>query len=325
MGGAVKDESKKRVLVLGATGTAGQGTARALVAAGHHVVALVRSASKPALPEGVTPFVGDVTREADLRAALAAHRSDAVVSCLASRTGASGDAWAIDHDAHQMALAVAQANGVGQFVLMSAICVQKPRLPFQRAKLEFEKSLMESGMVYSIVRPTALFKSLSGQVGRLRAGKPFLLFGNGALTACKPISTDDLGRYMARCLTDPDLQNSILPIGGPGPAQTPREMGEALFAALDLEPRFRSVPPVVLRIVAGVLSLGGLVSKGLKDKAELARIGHYYATQSMAILDADNRYDPEGTPSTGSETLADHYARLAAEEVPDDRGAHAVF
>jgi hypothetical protein len=52
-------------------------------------------------------------------------------------------------------------------VLLSAICVQKPTLEFQRAKLAFEAKLQEAGdITYSIVRPTAFFKSLAGQVGR---------------------------------------------------------------------------------------------------------------------------------------------------------------
>ena len=72
--------------------------------------------------------------------------------------------------------------------------MQKPLLEFQRAKLAFEDKLKASGLTWSIVRPTAFFKSLSGQIARVRAGKPFLLFGDGTLTACKPISDDDLGR-----------------------------------------------------------------------------------------------------------------------------------
>ncbi len=70
-------------------------------------------------------------------------------------------------------------------------------------------------LTYSIVRPTAFFKSLSGQVERVRRGKPFLVFGDGGLTACKPISDDDLGRYLARCLRDRSLHDRILPVGGP--------------------------------------------------------------------------------------------------------------
>ncbi len=54
------------------------------------------------------------------------ERFDAVVSCMASRTGAPRDAWAIDHQAHVDVLAAAQPPGVGHFVLLSAICVQKP-------------------------------------------------------------------------------------------------------------------------------------------------------------------------------------------------------
>jgi len=81
-------------------------------------------------------------------------------------------------------------------VLLSAICVQRPHLAFQRAKLAAEAALAASGLRYSIVRPTAYFKSLSGQLDRLRAGRPFLVFGDGRVTACKPISDGDLARYM---------------------------------------------------------------------------------------------------------------------------------
>ncbi|MFX7992960.1 NAD(P)H-binding protein, partial [Acinetobacter baumannii] len=81
--------------------------------------------------------------------------------------------WAIDHAAHVELLAAAREAGVGQMVLLSALCVQKPRLAFQHAKLAFERELMASGLSWSIVRPTAYFKSLSGQLARLRRGQPF--------------------------------------------------------------------------------------------------------------------------------------------------------
>ena len=57
--------------------------------------------------------------------------------------------------------------------------MQKPLLGFQQAKLAFEAELQASALTWSIVRPTAFFKSLSGQIARVQAGKPFLLFGNG--------------------------------------------------------------------------------------------------------------------------------------------------
>ena len=85
-------------------------------------------------------------------------------------------------------------------MLLSAICVQKPLLVFQQAKLAFEAALIASGLRYLIVQPTAFFKSLSGQIERVRRGRPFLVFGNGTLTACKPISDDDLADYITGCL-----------------------------------------------------------------------------------------------------------------------------
>jgi divinyl chlorophyllide a 8-vinyl-reductase len=317
------------VLLLGATGTIGRATAAALAARGHATVCVVRPGADPrrGLPGEVEVRAADVSDPGSLaRDALRGERFDALVSCLASRTGVPRDAWAIDHRAHVAALGAARAAGVTQVVLLSAICVQKPLLAFQHAKLAFEAELVASGLDYSIVRPTAFFKSLAGQVERVRAGRPFLLFGDGTLTACKPISDRDLAAFLADCLDDPARRNRILPIGGPGEAITPRAQGEALFRLLGRPPRFRSVPVRMLDAIIAGLDLAGRLVPRLRDKAELARIGRYYATESMLVLDpATGRYDAAATPSTGADTLVDFYARLLSGEESVDRGEHAVF
>jgi len=139
-------------------------------------------------------------------------------------------------------------------------------------------------------------------------------------------SDDDLGRYLTLCLSDADLQNRVLPIGGPGPAMTPRQQGEMLFTALGLTPRYKHVPVTLMSGIIAVLSGLGVVVPRLREKAELARIGRYYATESMLVWDeAKGRYDADATPEFGTKTLADHYKRLVTEDVADDRGAHAVF
>ena len=327
----------RRVFLIGATGTIGRATAQALLRRGHDVVCFVRpqagtggslaAADSGRLLDGATVRIGDVTDAASLaRDGFRGERFDALVSCLASRTGAPADAWAIDHRAHVLALEAARQAGVSQVVLLSAICVQKPLLAFQQAKLAFEKVLVESGLHYSIVRPTAFFKSLSGQVERVRRGQPFLVFGSGTLTACKPISDGDLAAYLADCLDDPARADRVLPIGGPGDAITPRQQGERLFALLGRKPRFRQVPVALLDAIVATLGTAGRVVPVLAKKAELARIGRYYATESMLVLDpTSGRYSAEATPSTGSETLFDYYARLVAGEAGPERGDHAVF
>jgi divinyl chlorophyllide a 8-vinyl-reductase len=320
----------RRVLVLGATGTIGRATVRALRARGHDVVCVARPAPGRVAGQagdGLALRLADVTDPTSFgRDGIRGERFDVLVSCMASRTGVAEDAWAIDHRAQATALGAARAAGIDHMVLLSAICVQKPRLAFQHAKLAFERELVASGMRYSIVRPTAFFKSLSGQVERVRRGKPFLVFGDGRLTACKPIGDDDLGRYLAECLDDEARQNRILPIGGPGPAITPREQGERLFALLDRPLRFRHVPVRLLDGIAWTLGGLGRAVPRLAAKAELARIGRYYATESMLALDpATGRYDADATPSFGTDTLFDHYARLISGEAAVERGDHAVF
>lgn len=330
---------RQRVMLLGATGTIGQATLQALLARGHEVVCLVRphpnaqAAADPgpaALAErfqGAEVRFGAVTDPVSLaRDGFRGERFDVLVSCLASRTGTPRDAWAVDHQAHLHALAAARQAGVRHMVLLSAICVQKPLLAFQHAKLAFERALIGSGLGYSIVRPTAFFKSLSGQVERVRRGRPFLVFGHGRLTACLPISDPDLGAFIARCVDDPACHQRVLPIGGPGPAITPLAQAERLCALLGQPLRVRHVPVGLLDAIVAVLAVLGRWFPRLADKAELARIGRYYATESMLVWDPESgRYDADATPRTGQDTLWDHYAALARGATPPDRGDHAVF
>lgn len=325
-----------RVCLLGATGTIGRATAAALVRRGYDVVCFFRSRpgdDGSATADNARSIAGASVKHVQVADPISLERDgfgggqfDALISCMASRTGMPDDAWAIDYQAHMNILAAAQQAGVRHFVLLSAICVQKPVLAFQHAKRKFEAALIASGLRYSIVRPTAFFKSLSGQIDRVRKGRPFLIFGDGALTACKPISDGDLAEFIADCLEDERRWNRVLPIGGPGPAITPRQQGEMLFELVGQPARFRSVPVAFLDVmIHGLLALGR-IAPALKGKAELARIGRYYATESMLLINpSTGRYDAEATPETGTESLFDFYRGVLAGAAAPDRGDHAVF
>lgn len=47
-------------------------------------------------------------------------------------------------------------------------------------------------------------------------GKPYVMFGNGNIASCKPISESDLASFIADCVAQKDKVNQVLPIGGPG-------------------------------------------------------------------------------------------------------------
>lgn len=301
----------RRIALAGATGTIGRAVASTLRADGHSVLPLLRKEAGSPDECGQPVDYGD---EAGLAALLAREQVETVISCMASRSGAPRDAQAVDFRANLALLKAAEAAGAQHFILLSAICVQKPLLAFQHAKLAFERALQASAIDHTIVRPTAFFKSLSGQVERVRQGKPFLLFGDGELTRCKPISDHDLARFIADCVVMPERRGAVLPIGGPGPAISLREQGEMLFSAVGRPARFRSVPVGLFSAVAGTLSLGARVSQWCAEKAEYARIARYYATESMLVLDPrTGEYSAQATPEFGEDSLADHYAHLAAQ------------
>lgn len=318
MGGNAADLTAKRVLVLGASGTIGRAVVRALLDDGHATVAALRRSSSGeqaavdlARANAECRF-GDVADPASIeRDLLQGEPFDAVISCLASRSGTAKDADAIDYQANSNAVAAAKAAGVEHFILLSAICVQKPLLAFQREKLRFEAELAASGLTYSIVRPTAFFKSLSGQVKGVQKGKPFMVFGNGELTRCKPISDANLARFIAGCISDTERHNRILPIGGPGPAIGPLDQAAMLSDLLGREVKVRRVPVGMMSVFAGLFALGERWSSWCAEKAEYARIARYYATESMLVLDEETgQYDPDMTPEFGEDTLRDHYAKL---------------
>lgn len=236
------------------------------------------------------------------------EKVDVIISCLASRTGEPKDAHLVDYKLNCLLLEKAKALKCSQFILLSAICVQKPRLAFQFEKLAFEEELKKSGLNFSIVRPTAYFKSLSGQIENIKKGKPYVYFGDGQITQCNPISEKDLSLYILSCIKDKTKWRKILPIGGPKQSITPKDIGKILFEIFEVSPKYKSFPTKLLDAIRLLLLIISPFSNWAKNKSELIKIAKYYATESMLIWDEKKeRYDANMTPSTGKDTLRDYF------------------
>ncbi len=322
-----REPNGKSIILAGATGYIGRYVLRELIVRGYHVTTLGRSkaAEENAVYRHMPVDVCDEGALMNLEGNL--PKNVAVISCLGSKTGGRRDAWAVEYGANQSLLNLSKRVKAKQFVLLSAICVQKPRLEFQFAKLAFEGNLIASGILYSIVRPTAYFKSLAGQINNVKNGKAFLMFDTGKRTACKPISGEDLATYLCDCLDHPDRINRVLPIGGPGPALDSKERAEILFELLGRPLKTRKIPSTFFKVVNGCLAPFAIFSEVISDKREFLRIGYYYATESMLYWDGDsNAYDAERTPEFGADRLETFYQNVLEAGLQDhDLGAHKLF
>ncbi|KAF5738696.1 divinyl chlorophyllide a 8-vinyl-reductase chloroplastic [Tripterygium wilfordii] len=339
-----KNPKDINIVVVGSTGYIGKFVVTELVNRGFNTIAIARersgirgrSSKEETLNQlkGANVCFSDVTDLGKLEESLESLGVpiDVVVSCLASRNGGVKDSWKIDYEATKHSLLAGRKSGASHFVLLSAICVQKPLLEFQRAKLKFEAELMEEankdkGFTYSIVRPTAFFKSLGGQVELVKDGKPYVMFGDGKLCACKPISEQDLASFIADCVLNKDKINRILPIGGPGKSLTPLEQGEMLFRLLGKEPKFLKVPIGIMDFAIWVLDSLVKVFPAMEDAAEFGKIGRYYAAESMLLLDPETgEYSAEKTPSYGKDTLEDFFDEVLREGMAgQELGEQTIF
>ena len=97
--------------------------------------------------QGAKVVIADVCDEDNLKSVIPGP-VDAVISCLASRSGVKEDSYKIDYQATLNSLNAAKAAGASNFVLLSAYCVRKPLLQFQNAKLK----VIESELFHSSAR-----------------------------------------------------------------------------------------------------------------------------------------------------------------------------
>jgi divinyl chlorophyllide a 8-vinyl-reductase len=237
----------EKVVVVGASGYIGKAVVRESVRRGYPTVAVVRDArnakDEPKFA-GATVVETDVTDPAALAAfpAMAAGAVDVVISCLASRTGTKSDSFAIDYQATLNCLEAARAAGARHFVLLSAYCVKSAErrdpyaLQFQYAKKQFEEKLQAAtgDVSHSIVRPTAFFKSVSGQLEVVESGAPFVYFdlGGGRSATCNPISEADLAVALVDTIADPTRKDKVWNLGGPDEGLSMEAQGKMLHGVL---------------------------------------------------------------------------------------------
>jgi divinyl chlorophyllide a 8-vinyl-reductase len=321
------------VVIAGATGYIGRQVVKELVQRGISTTSLIRSTELSKLTKeclnGSNLVLCDVLNSISVDETFSRIQPTVAIVCLASRSGVRREAWSVDYQGGAnilRALEKYNPNQSGHYVLLSAFCVGKPQLQFQFAKIKLEEEIRSLSVTHSIVRPTAFFKSLDGQIDNVKKGSPIIYFGSGECAA-NPISDKDLAKFLVDCALKPKdigMFQSTRNIGGPDvPPITKLEQGHLIYDTLKIpleKRRFVSIPLEVLDFLIGAFSFLEKCSEKfsdwfqefdqlqnfstkLEDAAEITRIIKYYASEPMV---ATGEREVQGEMK-----LQDHFRSIA--------------
>ena len=209
-------------LVVGSTGMVGSEVCALLVAKGKAVRALVRATSDPIKVSqlkalGVETVQGDLRDRASLEAACSGVET--VITTASSMPFAykpgENDIRTTDLEGEMNLIDVAKAAKVRYFVYNSFSGNLDLDFPLRNAKRAVEQHLKESGLTYTILRPSCFMEVwLSPAVGFDAANAKAMIYGDGT----KPLSwitVHDVAAFAVASLENPAARNATLELGGP--------------------------------------------------------------------------------------------------------------
>ena len=206
------------ILVVGATGTLGRKVVRTLLASGEEVRAMTRVLAKvDALKSlGARPIRGNLADPESLEFAVRGAR--VVIAAAHSILGRGHESSDIVDDAgHRSLIDFAKSAGVEHFIYTSVLRPSTDHpIDFWRTKARVERYLQDSGMTYTIVRPTAFMDLHAYElIGKsVMEGKRVMLTGKG-VNPRNFVAAEDVAKVIVGALRVPSLRGETIDVGGP--------------------------------------------------------------------------------------------------------------
>ncbi|ANW19441.1 SDR family oxidoreductase [Streptomyces clavuligerus] len=213
------------ILVTGATGNIGAPLVRELHAAGREPVrALTRDPGRAAFPEGVEAVAGNLAEPSSVETALKGARALFLLSLMGP---------------DDEILRAARRAGVEHVVLVSSITVlTHPRLGPARQHRANERLLRESGMAWTVLRPTQFASNALWWAETIRAHDTVRVpYPDIGLPVIHPA---DIASVARAALTEHGHHGRTYELTG-GERVTPREQVAALARALGREVPFAGI------------------------------------------------------------------------------------
>jgi NADH dehydrogenase len=220
-----------KVAVIGATGFVGGYLVDALLDAGHGPSVLVRAGSEAKLrrPAECRVTHGDLSSETAIAAVL--DGCDAVIYNVGLLREFPGKGITFEDMHYAAAVRVidaARRAGISRFLLMSANGVKRPGTPYQETKFRAEEYLRESGLDFTIFRPSVIFGDPHGTMeiatqlyrDMIRMPIPAVRFHNGLSplrddVMMSPVHARDVADAFVNSLGDAATFGKSYDLGGP--------------------------------------------------------------------------------------------------------------
>jgi len=241
------------LLVVGSTGMAGSEICSLLASKGMPFRAMVRESSNPAKVEKLKGLGAQIVKGTlcDPNSLKAACQGVNAVICTVSampfcyQPGVN-DIQSVDFEGVNNLIDAARAAGAKQFVYTSFSGNLDRDFPLRNAKRAVEKHLKESGLVYTILRPSMFMEVwLSPAVGFDAANAKATVYGSGDQTIAW-ITIKDVAHFAVESLTNPAARNSVLELGGPQ-SISPHQVIKLFEAAKGKTFEVTYVPPEALQ------------------------------------------------------------------------------
>jgi uncharacterized protein YbjT (DUF2867 family) len=209
-------------LVVGATGLLGTEICRRLAFAGKPFKAMVRATSDPAKKDVLKQLGGELV-EADLKDRVSLDRAcegaTAVVTTpTAILSQQQEDTFeTVDLHGQIQLIDAARAAKIGRyiFVSVSGNLLKHGQNPLLDAKRAVENHLQQSGLAYSILRPTFFMEIwLSPHLGFDFANAKATIYGSGQ-NKISYISLQNVADFAVESLSNPAARNAVIELGSP--------------------------------------------------------------------------------------------------------------
>lgn len=276
------------ILVAGSTGMVGGETCRLLREEGQRVRALVRTTSSAEKVAALRALGCDIV-EGDLCDAGSLSKACAGVTAAVSTVSAMPFSWnppantveRVDRDGQKRLIDAAQKAGVHRFVLVTFSRNIDQPFPLRDAKREAEAYLRESGLEWTILRPSFFAEVwLSPAVGFDPIAGKVTIYGDGR-NPISWISYADVARFAAAAVGSTAAAQATLELGGPEaltPLQVVQTFEEIAGRAFEvqhvpvdaLKAQFAAAPDDMLRSFAGLM-LAYAAGDAISMESALAR------------------------------------------------------